>query len=169
MSSVDVWFERRRRWSPSIQYASVCISTSLDTVLWKAKISSSAVNRVRCSAASWTEERSRGRGIGRKKNIFLCSWVKKHGMVNCVLSQYGLTSLRPRSSSSCRSLWSSPPEWRKSLCRGAAASSTTLTWGRSVRFNDWQPECCDQQELNKNSRGVAHLLFVHFKQTTFLS
>lgn len=76
MSSVDVWFEWRQRWSPSIQYASVCISTSLDTVLWKAKISSSAVNRVRRSAASWTEERSRGRGIGRKKTFFCVHELK---------------------------------------------------------------------------------------------
>lgn len=46
--------------SPSIQYDSVCISISLETVLWKAKISSSAVNRVKCSAASWREDQTPG-------------------------------------------------------------------------------------------------------------
>lgn len=46
--------------SPSIQYDSVCISISLETVLWKAKISSSAVNRASRSAASWRKEPTPG-------------------------------------------------------------------------------------------------------------
>lgn len=37
--------------SPSLQYDSVCISSSLDMVLWRAKTSSSAVNKLSRSAA----------------------------------------------------------------------------------------------------------------------
>lgn len=44
--------------SPSVQYNSVCISSSLETVLLKAKISSSAVNRVSRSAVSCRERHS---------------------------------------------------------------------------------------------------------------
>lgn len=49
-----------------------------------------------------------------------------------------LTPLRPRSSSSCRSLSSSPPEWRNRRCKGAAASSTTLTWDMEGRHQTGQ-------------------------------
>lgn len=49
----------------------------------------------------------------------------------CSCTRCDLTPLRPRSSSSCRSLSSSPPEWTNSRSKGAAASSTTLTWDQT--------------------------------------
>lgn len=49
------------------------------------------------------------------------------------------TPLRPRSSSSCRSLSSSPPVWTNSRSAGAAASSTTLTWERGKTWDQtWE-------------------------------
>lgn len=55
--------------SPSFQYCSVCISISLETVLWKAKISSSAVNKVRRSAASCREEPKDGSEADKQELI----------------------------------------------------------------------------------------------------
>lgn len=121
--------------SPSLQYDSVCISSSLETVLWRAKTSSSAVNKLSCSAACCRRE-SRARLInkiskcnprGLVEHTTLNLWLEPDFAFICSIREMGFTLLRPRSSSSWRSSSSSHPVRTNSWSTGAAASSTTLT------------------------------------------
>lgn len=95
----------------------------------------------------WSETfREKQIEMQKAKHLITLLWVDVEGGFVSVANKkvtfgrerrWDLTPLRPRSSSSCRSLSSSPPVWTNSRSKGAAASSTTLTLDEGDTKRRW--------------------------------